>query len=87
MTGRINTVFTLSLQKREVFSGMFLTVYHSKIFIDDLKFRVQRLRTQVYLRGSHWRATVDRNDRISGEGDIRYFIRHNSVSKLMKNTG
>lgn len=71
MTGRINTVFTSSLQKHEVFSGKFQTGRHSGILTDDLKLRVQRLWAQVHLRRSHWRATVDRNDRISSEGNIR----------------
>lgn len=76
MTGRINTVSTLSLQKLEVFLGKYQSGCHSGILTDDLKLRVQRLWTQVYLRRSLWRATVDRHDRISGKGDIRYFIRN-----------
>lgn len=41
MTGRINTVSTLLLQKREDFLGKSQAGFHSGIFADDLKLRVQ----------------------------------------------
>ena len=57
------------------------------MFTYGLKLHIQRLRAQVYLRRSYWRATVDWNDRISGQGDIQYFTGDHPVTELMKNPG
>lgn len=54
MTGRINTMSTLLLQKREGFLGRSQVSCHSGNFTDGLKLRVQRFRTQVHLCGSYW---------------------------------
>lgn len=72
MNGRINMVSTLLLRKREGFLGESSVGWHSGIFTDELKLRVQRLWTQVYLRGPNWRTTFDRNDRIGGEGLVSF---------------